>query len=302
MNSEKRKKTLKLLSELREQFDDSNPDFQIVINEAIEDPTKIIDEEDFFHFDGNRCISNCDGHCCYTIDMVRISPVDVDYMMKSLAFKGKTRKDVVMNYLDVFLGSKSMIPMAIIQMQPFLDITICPFSRFAKKIEVDFNQIKEIGFENICILGQEFKPTICMLYPLGRIGITNKKINEQDSIFIKMDCEATRTKKKIQVRQFIKNYKAKTLIDSIYQKKMFDIIERLKSTFKSDKLVRNILEMFLGYIFIEEGEILDKMEFIKDKIDLLIGKYKDFILLRFDLSSNFKKILGAEVNTEDRDG
>lgn len=37
MNSEKRKKTLKLLTELREKFDDSNPDFQRVINEAIED-------------------------------------------------------------------------------------------------------------------------------------------------------------------------------------------------------------------------------------------------------------------------
>lgn len=158
--------------ELKNILDDGsfgvNQDFQALVKQASEHPECIMDENDFFNFDNDACLKRCNGWCCSYTEIIRVSPVDVDTMLESSAFKGQERENFVLKNLNIFPGGESLIPMATIK---FIEINknlkICPFSvHFISR-----DGKKTISIKGSCILGQQNKPGICSLFPLGRMKL-----------------------------------------------------------------------------------------------------------------------------------
>ncbi|MFX1259320.1 MAG: hypothetical protein ACFFAN_15805 [Promethearchaeota archaeon] len=262
-------------------FFKSNPDLKRTLELTIKDPSRLIDENDSFNFDNNICITRCDGHCCFDIDLVRVSPIDVEYMLKSPFFKDFSRKQIVEQYIDLFLGGESLIPMAIVRMNEVDGINICPFIAIAKKIEIKNSEIKDKGIGGICLLRQKYKPTICLLYPLGRIHTVNPTTNNKSIAFIVQDCEGTKTDKKVCVRNHIADYIEKSKINDNYVREMSKIVDRLKNTFHQQETIRLILIKFLFYLYFGENELHLKLNTIIEATDKLIrsfNKYKEMTL------------------------
>ncbi len=100
---DKRKRHL-ILIYLKSKKIEGDSDLVEVISSLIQNPMRILDVDDFFNFNDDICLTKCDENCCIGTSLVRISPIDVDYMMQSPFLKGKTREQVINNYLVVFAG------------------------------------------------------------------------------------------------------------------------------------------------------------------------------------------------------
>lgn len=245
----------------------NNKDFEELVKGMANNPEKILDEDDSFHFDNNICTSSCDGHCCMGTDIVRVSPTDVDYMMKSPFLKGKDRSIVVKECLDIFLGHQSRAPMAKIKFvtAPGTKLKLCPFSAIllkasGKKIE---------KFNNFCLLGQEYKPAICMLFPLGRTKSFNEiKQTSSEWIYFSMGCPGTKTNKEVKIKDFLSNLDQKTKENDEYIKFMMNLIKEMDEKVQHKESVNNVLWMICQILYLSDKPMNEKMEEIRNGVEL----------------------------------
>jgi len=239
-----------------------NPDFKMFLKRIVASPKDLLDESDAFSFDNDACLTRCNGHCCSGTDLIRITPVDVDYIMKSGLMKGQTRAQVVKKTLDVFLGGTSRIPMATIRFLylPGTPLRVCPFSSMIVKFFGGKNELK-----GICALGQKNKPTICMLFPLGRLKLDMDENKEQQApidamnkiidskwIYFSMNCDGTKTAKKVLVKDFVGNIDEKNAINEAYTKTMSTIIEKLRAEGNEGKIDEIMKTMMMIFFYGEE--------------------------------------------------
>lgn len=255
-----------------------NPDYKRFAKDIIANPKGLLDENDSFNFDNSCCTTKCDGHCCNVVDIVRISPVDVDNIMKSGCFKMQTRESVVKKTLDVFLGYTSKIPMATIRFLtlPGTSIKLCPFSII---IAHQDPRQSETNFNGICMLGQANKPTICMLYPLGRMKEDNtasmNSALDSEWIYFSMQCEGTKTSKQVKIKDFIGNINEKNAINDDYIKTMDVFIEKLKENGSDDKGINDMMLRMASIFYYVDESTQSKLEKTKIAIDTAVEAMKN---------------------------
>lgn len=119
------------------------------------DKIRIGPDESFqFHCD-------CCGKCCINREDILLNPFDVYRMAKALNI---TAQEVAENYCDVYLGDTSKLP--ILRLRPRGSIKRCPF------------------LENRRCSINDAKPTVCALFPLGRMVRKSKSNNGGESVQI----------------------------------------------------------------------------------------------------------------------
>ncbi len=257
MEKEKLERFIQHLSEMKDKLGENNKDIINTINEVLKDPyERIKDINDEFPFDNNICITKCDGRCCLEAHPIRITPIDVDWMMKSDFVKKQklTRKEFVERYLDIYIGPNSGIPIAIIN--AYKDI-ICPFLGY-------HSSDNHTGL--ICQLGQEYKPTICMLFPLGRFTIID---DNKEMIFTLMECPATETNHMVKIKDHIGNYIEKSNINIEYVSKMIKLRDIMCSKYNKE-FIEIVMNFFMKYFYIEDGDTSDKLK----SLDIFINEIK----------------------------
>lgn len=283
MEKKTRKKVVAHLRNiLKENAFGDNKDFRDLVEKAVRQPYRIMDENDEFCFNPDKCVTDCDGRCCMVIDMVRVTPVDVDYMMNSPVIQktGMTRKEMVEKTLDVMLGHVSRVPLSVIRMVSFNkpevgQLRLCPFMRVVQKISVDLGKngikLEDSGRGGVCMLGQEYKPTICMLYPLGRFTSIHMDDDEDvDTIYVRLDCEGTKTAKKTNVKEWIGDYEEKDDINKRYINVMSTLINRLNDEVGDPRFTDFIMQKMAALFYYQEGDTKSKLNTVEHTMNELI--------------------------------
>ena len=103
---------------------------------------KFMGLESTFKFKCRRC-----GKCCKNQNTILFSPKDVFKIAKKI---GKSPSSVIRDYTEVYIGPQSRIPVVHLLMQGKKNA--CPF----------------LTEEGRCSI-HDAKPTVCALYPLGRV-------------------------------------------------------------------------------------------------------------------------------------
>ena len=177
-----------------------NADFFHMIEGMVEDPSRIILPNGFFYFDNFRCLTHCNGYCCFNTT-VRVTPIEIRRTLKSPLMqpilKEMGKEQFVFTHFDLFLGGTSKVPMGTIKNKG----KPCPFLNRAIKVIVDEDK-KDVDLKlgGVCGLEQMNKPIPCMLYPLGRLFLPkNKGTQKLSEIMFNMgkreDCPAVNTTK-----------------------------------------------------------------------------------------------------------
>ena len=118
--------------------------------EGIEQIMKnLLDLDSEFRFKCRRC-----GKCCIHQDTIMFNTRDIYNIAKK---QGKTMRDVIESYTEVYIGRDSRIP--IVHLLPNGPKDTCP-----------------LLVNGRCSV-HDCKPTVCALYPLGRV-IVNKESGE----------------------------------------------------------------------------------------------------------------------------
>jgi hypothetical protein len=65
-----------------------NKDMYNTLKKMIDNPRLLLDNDDEFSYDDTACLSRCNGSCCTDVDMIRVTPVDIDNMMESPVLPG----------------------------------------------------------------------------------------------------------------------------------------------------------------------------------------------------------------------
>lgn len=107
----------------------------------------LLDLDSEFHFKCRRC-----GKCCKNQDTIMFNTRDIYNIAHKL---GKTMLEVVEEYAEVYIGHSSRIP--IVHMVPTGPGRSCPLLKDGR-----------------CSV-HDCKPTVCALFPLGRVAISQKK-------------------------------------------------------------------------------------------------------------------------------
>lgn len=117
---------------------------------------------DTFRFRCTQC-----GECCKYRDDILLNPFDLCRMSLEL---DEDLPDIIRKYTALFVGNNSKIPLVSLKMRK--DTGGCPF----------------LMKDNRCRV-QKRKPTVCALYPLGRIAEERKKGPLKISYFLQpVDC------------------------------------------------------------------------------------------------------------------
>ncbi len=184
---------------------------------------KLLNHENFFNFDINKCISDCIGRCCINTP-VMINVYDVYNILTSVRGKelgyGDTTKlfDGKNAPLILFLDENENMPSAMINlMQRGFNLDICPFAYASNKdtnILSLFNYYHETADKKLYRMPHlscgihEIKPTICRSSPLSRMLIAEDErsfeffyINPPSS-----NCPAINTNKKWRLEEYIKKW------------------------------------------------------------------------------------------------
>jgi len=306
-----------------------NLDMKKSMEAVANDPEKVLFEDDLFNFDGSRCITNCDGNCCIGVDMVRVTPIDIEVMFESDAVKemGWSWNEFVTIFFDIFSGDKSKIPMGIIKFIKEKNFCACPFLIPVKKFiiegEAELRKLHQellIGTNDkkrrkaiekrtkvggVCVLGQNNKPSICMLAPLGRffhrneenLGKTSKIEDMIEFYAITQDCACTDTTKTIKVKDFLKGFKEYNVRKQKYYDSSLEVVKKINKTFDSP-LIRNIMYDFFCSIMFSEGKTEEKIEAFSKFVDSI--KIRIYELLDAIMSGDPNKIkkISDEINKE----
>lgn len=140
---------------------------------------KILKKEDSFHFSCEGC-----GHCCINKDDIIINTHDIFRLRKLLE---ETGEEIIRNYCKVHLGPDSGFPIITLAMKTIQinnsTYRICPFlTNINQKIECAVNS---------------HKPTVCALFPLGRMIKIKSDSQEREINYFLQDitCNAKKNNK-----------------------------------------------------------------------------------------------------------
>ena len=128
----------------------------------------LLDLDSEFQFKCRRC-----GKCCKNQDTILFNARDIYNIAKKL---GKTTEQVIKECTEVYIGDSSRLP--VVHMVPVGPARRCPL------------------LQNDRCSVHDCKPTVCALFPLGRVAVFPKTIGE--------DVEITR--ENIRVKYFINEY------------------------------------------------------------------------------------------------
>jgi hypothetical protein len=252
---------------------DRDPGLKKCADNIIKNPSMLRDDDDYLAFDKDACTTRCNGKCCTGIDLVRVSPVDIDHVMRSDAVAGLKRSAVVTACFDIALGAVSKLPLATIHFLTTRDgIKLCPFMAITagtrSSIGGMIGSIKQTSARGICILGQTKKPAVCMLFPLG-----NFKHPDRDAwmYFQATGCPGTETTKKIKVRDVTRPYIARAEKNARYQSAMLAMIDVARKELKDDLAVDRFLGNVSFILFMEDGETMDKIDRINAVLPELLA-------------------------------
>lgn len=225
-----------------------------LVNDLLKEPDRLLTMDDEFHFDNSVCVGKCDGNCCTGDKIIRLTPIDMDYLVKGMPFLSR---QTIADNLDIFLGSRSMIPMAVIRFaRPSKKLSICPFCA----IKIDARNRKLLDIRGICVAGQKNKPPACFWFPLGRYV---RKEQQPDgeikdiSLFFAQNCPGTKTDKTLKIRDFVEMYKDRENDTERYSTMMHELIEKAKKKLPM-QLLERILQTLSVALFREDGSFDDK--------------------------------------------
>lgn len=235
----------------RTSFNDIKPIFQELINF----PEKILRISDKFNFNQNNCLK-CSGLCC-TDKKITISPPEFDVLIKSPFLRRLNRTQIIKKFFKLSFDSFSAVP--------FLEIKfisrkiqktpheICSFWKWKKKKQ---------EFGGICVLGQKYKPTTCLLYPLGLINLPSEKI----LFFFDQKCEYYKSNKKIKVRDFIQDWIKPQKNKIAWFNEVQEIIRLFLNLHKNYEETQEFIEKFGILVFYADGNVFEKINLLKKNL------------------------------------
>jgi hypothetical protein len=295
MDKRRRHKIIKQLKSILKKAGnlEVNRDWKAVLEETVRNPLRLLDLDDEFPFDSTKCITECGGRCCFRTRVVRVGPVDADYLAKSPSLEGMGREEIVDRFFSIFLGgtggsreeeSASLLPMGVLKRIEVVGHYICPFIdlKIRKKYRENADPFLG-GVGGICKLGQGYKPAICMLYPLGRLetavepGDDEREREEEDQDFeepffvlITDDCAAVKTAKRISVRDFTAAYRRRKEDSDLWRKGVTREIVRLRRAVGFQR-AKEIMTGFLDYFFKSSDSMREKLERVRRRVDEEVG-------------------------------
>lgn len=135
---------------------------------------------DSFCFHCTQC-----GACCYHHFDILLSPYDLFHLANGLHIPPE---EIIHKYCDIYIGSTSSLP--ILQLKPIGKEEACPFIQ-----------------NHLCIV-HDFKPTVCALYPLGRVAGW-KEENKDDGIpfiaYYKLPVRCGTKEEKFTLKEWLEN-------------------------------------------------------------------------------------------------
>jgi hypothetical protein len=263
MDSKKRHKIVEAIKEMLDEGSfGSNEDFRRVLERAASSPLSVLCIDDEVSFDGDKCITECGGRCCFETELVRVTPVDAEYLSRSPELSNLSRAEIVDRYIQTFLGGDSLIPMGMLKKVRVGQYTICPFIdlRIREKYREEKVEKKMLG--GICSVGQEYKPAICILYPLGRIEMPEgiEGLDEKSFFILSApDCPAVRTGVRVPVREFVEPYRKRKAEMDIYRGRVIRAVTRLRREAGRSR-AEELLGGLLDYFFKSEDPISEKAD------------------------------------------
>ena len=176
-----------------------------------------LEKDDTFVYGCSGC-----GKCCREREDILLSPIDLFRIVKHT---GKTAKEVIDGYCEVYVGDHSKLP--IVRIRPREYRKTCPFNDKGK-----------------CSI-HKCKPTVCGLYPLGRVMNAETK---QYSYFMQpVDCGNRRETHT--VREWLESF---SLLDEepaniAWALLMFEFVETIKKVPPMSDRGSDILYSMLFY-------------------------------------------------------
>ncbi|MFB0545251.1 MAG: hypothetical protein ACETVN_06040 [Asgard group archaeon] len=220
-------------------------DWQKKIVENLDGITVSLDDE--VVFDGYKCLSECNGLCCFDIQ-VMVDPFDIfritrsKHVQENLGITDTTKLyEGEQPLLLYYVGGTSNMPFAIINFRPVkvlgkdVKIKKCPFlvpafpKLYAEKKgkkgkkggKARYFVVARAGEPMICAL-EKAKPTICRSSPIGRALMYSGKDRKKEYRFIYKPpdpkCPACKAEKKVKVRDYVEEW---DLINSYKYKDLF---------------------------------------------------------------------------------
>jgi len=169
------------------------------------------------------------GDCCYNQDII-LTPIDILRLRREL----QTTTDELLrkNIISIHIGPNSKLPVCVLKFPgvqtPTGNLSMCPFLKpefndeilEIQKLDISLEEKKEKVAElvkkkilegkakRICSIYKN-RPTVCRLYPLGRVTEKNKKTGKMKLKFMMIDkdkipCKKECFKKEVTVEQWLK--------------------------------------------------------------------------------------------------
>ena len=112
--------------------------------------------------------------------------------------------------------------------------------------------------QGVCGLGQNSKPAICLLYPLGRISFY-EEIEGERAIFIRRECPATKTGIKVSITDFIGDYEERSKLNLYFIKNFIKIVERVSKLILDEETKKDLIGKMIYHIYTAEESIKEKI-------------------------------------------
>ena len=191
-----------------------------------------LNREDTFRFRCTEC-----GKCCKNREDILLSPYDLNRMARHL---GIEMGQVIQDYCIWYAGQSSMLPVVTMRMRG--PEKRCPFLK-GKKCGI-----------------HAAKPTVCALFPLGRVGSENDE--QVHYMMQKVDCGAADEEHSVQ--EWLAGY---DLADSEkwfleWQQVLIPLTKRMHALFSgfSREFIASVAEGLLVTLYVNYDSKLDFME------------------------------------------
>ncbi len=237
----------------------------------------IMKADDSFAFDGQKCLTHCDGYCCSNRE-IPLSTYDIfKIVTPSIGIKlGLT--DTTKLFMDnpflavIYLWDQSGLPQASLDFRATGRYrNICPFAQMVTT--------KKFRFKLECGI-HEIKPLACRFSPLVR----SKNLNsEKDIYFIHKpvnNCSCVNTCKKIRILEYIRNNGLRKYFKN--RDKMSELYLLLFDTPSEFKYIAGFLMFNFDIIYLSQGlnpNVVRPKSFdiLIKNIRKLIVEYKQYI-------------------------
>lgn len=232
----------------------------------------IMKREDFFAFDGHKCLTHCDGHCCSNRE-ISLSTYDIFKIVTSpigirLGLTDTTKLFMHHpSFAVIYLGDQSGMPQASLDFRATGRYrNICPFAQIVYTKQFHFKL--ECGIHDV-------KPLTCKLSPLGRLKVLNSAENH---FFIHKPtdgCCCVNSSQRVRITDYIRDY---GLGDYLRNRDLVaDLYSLLVGTLSEFKLLAgHIMFNFDGILFLSQG--LDPNTVRPRNFNQLIRKIKETII------------------------